>query len=123
MKILIIEDEEVLAKVLREKLEKADFNVKISSDGEDVILDIKSWKPNVILLDLMLPKKDGLEILKELKEDKVLKKIPVIIVSNLDDGDSIKKGIKLGAADYFVKSEHPINEIVKKVKEVMIKNR
>ena len=123
MKILIIEDEEILAKVLKEKLEKANFDVKISIDGEEALLDVKNWKPNAILLDLMLPKKNGLDVLKELKEDNFLKNIPIIITSNLSDDDSIKKGIKLGADDYFVKSEHPINEIVEKVKSVMLEGK
>ncbi len=123
MKVLIVEDEEILAKVLKEKLEKANFDVKISIDGEEALLDVKNWKPNAILLDLMLPKKNGLDVLKELKEDNFLKNIPIIITSNLSDDDSIKKGIKLGADDYFVKSEHPINEIVEKVKSVMLEGK
>lgn len=123
MKVLIVEDEEILAKVLKEKLEKANFDVKVSIDGEEALLDVKNWKPNAILLDLMLPKKNGLDVLKELKEDNFLKNIPIIITSNLSDDDSIKKGIKLGADDYFVKSEHPINEIVEKVKSVMLEGK
>ncbi len=123
MKILIIEDEDVLAKVLKEKLEKAKFTVKISSDGDEAVLDIKNWKPNAILLDLMLPKKGGLEVLKEIKGDNSLKNIPVIITSNLGDDESIKKGLQLGAIDYFVKSEHPINEIIEKVKSAMLKGK
>jgi len=123
MKILIVEDEEILAKVLKEKLEKAKFDVKISVDGEEALADIKSWKPSAILLDLMLPKKDGFEVLKEIKGDDSLKNIPVIITSNLGDDESIKKGLKLGAVDYFVKSEHPINEIIEKVKLAILKGK
>jgi two-component system, OmpR family, response regulator VicR len=123
MKVLIVEDEDILARVLKEKLEKANFSIKISSDGEEALSDIKSFKPNIILLDLMLPKKDGFEVIKEMKEDITSKRIPIIIISNLGDDESVKKGLKLGAVDYFVKSEHPINEIVDKVKGAMLKGK
>ncbi len=119
MKILIVEDEDVLAKVLEEKFKKAGFSTKIATDGEDALDDIKNWKPDVILLDLMLPKKDGFEVLKGIEGDNV----PVIITSNLGDDESIKKGLKLGAVDYFVKSEHPVNEIIDKVKMVILKGK
>lgn len=121
MKILIVEDEEVLASVLAEKFEKAGFSVKIANDGEQALTLAKSFKPSVIALDLMLPKVDGFTFLKQLKEDDDLKRTPVVVMSNLADDDDIKNALKMGATDYFVKSNHPINEIVEKIKAVLLK--
>ena len=79
MKILIVEDEEVLVKVLQEKFEKENFTVKLVTDGELVLKLVKSFKPDLILLDIILPKKNGLEVLKELKSDPELQNIPVAV--------------------------------------------
>ena len=123
MKLLIAEDEEILAKVLREKFEKEKFTVVIVADGDAVIREVKSSKPDMILLDIILPKKDGLAILKELKASPETDKIPVIILSNLGDDEKIKEGLSLGADDYLVKTQHPINEVVEKVKELQLKGK
>ena len=123
MKILIIEDEDVLAKVLEEKFKKIGFTTKIAKDGEEATKMAKAFKPNLILLDLMLPKKDGFVVLKELKGDEFLKEIPVVIISNLEEDDNIKKGLAMGAVDYSVKSSHSINEIVDKLKSTFLKSK
>ncbi len=116
MKILIVEDEQVLSKVLKEKFDKAGFETKVSGDGEIAISDAKSFLPEIIVLDLVLPKKSGFEVLRSIKADPETKMIPVIVVSNLGEDGDIKQALSLGAKDYFVKSQHPINEIVEKVK-------
>jgi two-component system alkaline phosphatase synthesis response regulator PhoP len=121
MKILLAGDEEDLAKVLREKLEKEKFVVAATSDGAAVVSMAKSGKPDLIILDLILPKKDGLAVLQELKDDAEVKAISVIVLSSVDDDDKIKEGLDLGAADYLVKTQHPVNEIVDKVKDFMLK--
>jgi len=115
MKILIVEDEEALFNVLRERFANEGYEVGIAEDGEKAIIEARKFKPDIILLDLILPKKDGLSVLEELKADAELKAIPVIILSNLAEDDSIKKGLALGAQDYFVKTQHPIGEVVEKV--------
>lgn len=120
MKVLIVEDEEVLAKVFQEKLEKAGYEVQAASDGEIALSAAASFKPNVIVLDLLLPKKNGFEVLEALKKDQALKTIPVVVVSNLGEDNDIKRSLSLGAADYYVKSEHPINEIIEKIKNVLL---
>ena len=117
MKILIVEDEEVLARVLEEKFTDEKFNAQTVADGKKVLAAVKSFRPDIVLLDLLLPGKNGLEILAEMKETKLLETLPVIVLSNLDDDVSIKKALSLGAADYFVKAQHPIGEVVEKVKE------
>jgi DNA-binding response OmpR family regulator len=123
MKILVVEDEQVLAKVFEEKFQKARYEVKIAADGLTALELAKSFKPDVIVLDLVLPKKNGFDVLEDLKADDDLETIPVVVVSNLGEDDDIKKALSLGAADYFVKTQHPINEIVEKVKSVLIKSK
>jgi DNA-binding response OmpR family regulator len=120
MKVLIVEDEEVLLKVLKEKLEKSGYDVATAVDGEAALIRAKDSNPDVIVLDLLLPKKNGFEVLEELKKDEALKVIPVVVVSNLGEDNDIKRALALGAADYYVKSEHPINEIIEKIKHVLL---
>ena len=123
MKILIVEDEEILAKVLQEKFEKEDFKTVLAVDGELAISLAKSTRPNLIILDLILPKKSGFEGLKELKDDPELKTIPVIVLSNLGQDEEIKRALALGATDYLVKTQHPIKEVIEKVKGYLIESR
>lgn len=121
MKIAIVEDESILLKVLEEKFSKANFDVVIAKDGEVAMPVIKKSMPELIILDLILPKKDGFEVLKELKADPELKTIPVVVLSNLGQDEDIKRALQLGAEDYLVKTQHPINEVVDKVKKTLIK--
>lgn len=123
MKILIIEDEEILLRVLKEKLEEARFTVEIASDGEIALEMIKNFKPDLILLDIILPKKDGLTLLKEIKLDPEISNIPVFVISNLGEDDKIKTALKLGAIDYLVKTQHPINEVIDKIKDYLLKSK
>jgi len=120
MKILIVEDEQVLSKVLAEKFKRQKYDVQVVANGNDVASEAKNFAPDMILLDLLLPGKHGLEVLKELKADAETEDIPVIILSNLDNDEDIKKGLALGAVDYFVKSQHPINEVVEKVESYIV---
>ena len=116
MKILIVEDEAALSRVLQEKFQAEGFDAFIAQNGEAALTEAQKVNPDIIVLDLLLPKKDGFEVLGELKADADLKMIPVIVLSNLGEDENIKKAIYLGAADYFVKTQHPINEIIEKVK-------
>jgi len=116
MKILIIEDEEALSSVLKEKFETEGYFVSVAKNGEEGLALVDRAMPDIILLDLILPKLDGFQVLEALKADPDKKSIPVVVLSNLGEDDSIKRAILLGAADYFVKSQHPIKEIVEKVK-------
>lgn len=115
-KILIIEDELVLAKVLKNEFEVLDFDVKIVDDGNNALSTAKEYKPDIILLDLILPGKSGFSILEDLKIDVETQIIPVIILSNLDQASDIKKVFKLGAIDFLVKANNPLKEVVEKVK-------
>ncbi len=115
LKILIVEDDEVLLSVLSEKLEKIGFLVVSAMDGEAAMRVIQASHPNLILLDLLLPKKDGFAVLEELKSTPTLKTIPVIVLSNLDQDENLKRAFRLGVEDYIVKTQHTLNEIVEKV--------
>lgn len=121
MKIVIVEDEEIFLKVLKEKFERENFSVKTAENGEEALSVIKKSRPDIIVLDVILPKKDGFTVLKELKADADLKTIPVIMLSNLGQDEEIKKALRLGAIDYFVKTQHPIKEIVEKVRALLIR--
>src|SRR3989344_515758 len=121
IKIVLVEDDPFLSKVLAFRLGEENFNIVLAEDGEQAIKKIKSEKPELVLLDLLLPKKSGLEVLEEIKKDENTKKIPVIILSNLGQQTDINKGLQLGAVDYLVKANFGIKDIVEKIKEILIK--
>lgn len=119
MKITIVEDEEILLRVLKEKFENAKFDVSTAADGEQAMIVIREAQPDIILLDLILPKKNGFEVLQEIKSDPKLKSIPVIALSNLGQDEDIKKVLQIGAEDFIVKTQHPIDEVIEKVKTLL----
>jgi len=117
-KILIAEDEEVLLNVLKDRFEAEGWEVTTARDGEEAVESIKKIRPDLVLLDLLMPKKDGFEVLKEIRGDPEFKTLPIIVVlSNLGSDEDIKKALALGANDYFVKTQHPMSEIVEKAKK------
>jgi CheY-like chemotaxis protein len=118
-KVLIAEDDKFLSKVLSDKFTRKNYTAIIASDGIEAINKIKKELPDIVLLDLVMPNKNGFEILEEVKTDERYKKIPVIILSNLGQKSDLERGKKLGVVDYLVKSNTPINDIVKKVEEVL----
>lgn len=120
-KILLVEDDEVLSKVVYEELTDADFEVFQSFDGESGLLMAHEKQPDLILLDILLPKKDGFDILSDLKKSSETKDFPVIILTMLGSDDDIKRGLQLGANDYIVKSQHALPEIIEKVKTFFAK--
>lgn len=115
--IILIEDDEILSKVVYEELEDAGFNVLQAFDGEEGLKLATKKKSDLILLDILLPKKNGFEVLKELKGSSVTRNIPVIILTMLGGDEDIKKGLKMGADDYIVKSQHAVSEIIEKIKD------
>lgn len=117
-KILIAEDEKPMARALELKLNHSGFETKVVGDGEAAWEAIKKEKFDLILLDLMMPKMDGFEVLKSLKEKK--DNTPVIIASNLGQDDDAQKAKSLGAKWYFVKSDTSINKIVDYVVATLI---
>jgi DNA-binding response OmpR family regulator len=121
-KVLVVEDERVLLNVLKEKLEDDGWDVDTALDGVKAISKIKKGGYDLILLDIMLPKKNGFEVLKFIKKEAV-SDVPVIILSNLGSDEDIKKAMSLGATDYFVKAQHPIGEIVDKAAKYKLSDK
>lgn len=113
--ILIIEDEAFLAHALRDNLHAAGYAASIVFDGEEALKRIAEERPDLILLDLLLPKQDGFFVLKKLKENAEWAKIPVVILSNLGEDAIIKRALDMGADDYLVKSQHSIDEVMNKI--------
>jgi len=120
-KILLVEDEKGLSEMYKTKFEMENYELVQAFDGKDGLEKAKTMNPDIILLDIILPKLDGFLVLKELKSDDKLKEIPVLLLTNLGQEDDIKKGKKLGADGYFVKANHNPAEIVDKVKEQLNK--
>lgn len=116
-KILFIEDEFGLQKTLGEFLRKNGYEVISALDGETGLRLAKEKLPDLVLLDLILPRKHGLDVLKELKDDKKTKDIPVIILTNLESLEDVQKAIELGATTYLVKANYSLEEVVEKIKE------
>jgi len=123
IKILIVEDEDSLLNLYEVKLIKEGFEVITCTNGEDGIAQAIEHKPDLILLDILMPKVDGYGMLKEIKNLPDTKKIPVIIFSNLSQKEEIEKGFKLGAEDYIVKTSVTPEELASKVKEFLKKHK
>jgi DNA-binding response OmpR family regulator len=118
-KVLITEDDKFLSKIYFQKLEGAGLEVELAVDGDDAIEKMKSIKPKLVLLDLIMPRKNGFEVLKIAKEDEELKNIPIIIFSNLAQESDIEKGKKLGAVDYIVKGDTPFSVILETINKYL----
>jgi len=115
-KILIIEDDKFLRELIAKKLTEEGFETTEAIDGEEGIKKIKEEKPDLVLLDLILPEIDGFEVLSRIKEDPAIASIPIIILSNLGQREDIEKGMKLGAVDYLIKAHFTPGEIIEKIK-------
>ena len=115
-KTLIVEDDVYLSDVYRTKFEKEGYEVKVSSDGESGVKTAIEWRPDIILLDIMLPKMDGFDVLEELKNHAETKSIPVIMWTNKSDSTEAERAKKMGATEYLVKVYHTPTEIVDKIK-------
>jgi len=118
-KILFIEDEATLQKTFGDILGQAGYKMISALDGETGLRLVRTEKPDLILLDLILPKVHGFEVLKKLKENPETKKIPVIILTNLEGMEDIEKAIELGATTYLVKTQYTIEEVIDKVKKAL----
>jgi len=105
LKIIIVDDEQALVKMYSSALEMAGFEVISASDGKMAIETINKEKPDAILLDIIMPQINGLDVLKQLKEKEETKKIPVFLLTNLPEESALSKANSLGAEDYFVKAQ------------------
>ena len=119
-KILVIEDEATMRESLEDFLTNSDYEVKGASDGEMGLELIRSFSPDLILLDIILPKKDGFEVLQSLKAERGDKiDIPVILLTNIGGMESVQKALDLGATTYLVKADYQLNEILEKIQKIL----
>jgi len=114
-KILIVEDDIMLNKIYQTKLSLLGYQALAAYDGEEGLAMMKAHQPHLVLLDLMLPKKNGFEVLEAAKQGMATSHIPVIILSNLGQESDIRKGVELGAADFLVKSNVKLEAVVDKI--------
>jgi len=118
-KILFIEDESALQKTFGEILSQEGYEMIPALDGETGLKMAKTKKPDLILLDLILPKVHGFDVLRQLKEDPETKEIPVIVLTNLEGIGDVDKAIGLGATTYLVKAQYTLEEVLEKIKKAL----
>ncbi len=118
-KILIVEDDKFLRELIVKKLTSEGYEVPEAIDGEQGVKKIEEEKPDLVLLDLILPGIDGFEVLAQIKKNPELSQIPIIILSNLGQKEDIEKGLNLGAVDYLIKAHFTPNEIIEKLKKIL----
>jgi two-component system alkaline phosphatase synthesis response regulator PhoP len=118
-KVLIVEDEEILLTALSEELRQEGFEVVGAKDGVEGVAKAASEQPDLVLLDLVMPRLDGIGALKQMKSQDKTKEIPVVILTNLSDYDKISDALSLGAMDYLVKANYRLEELVTKIKTVL----
>jgi DNA-binding response OmpR family regulator len=119
IKILLVEDDSFLLSMYATKFELENFNVVTAEDGEKAVRIASKEAPDIILLDIILPKLNGFEVLKHLKADKTTANIPVILLTNLSQKDEIDRGLSMGAKDYLIKAHFMPSEILEKIKKVL----
>ena len=117
--ILIIEDDKFLRELIVRKLKEEGYQTIEAGEGEEGLEKVKKEKPDLILLDLILPGMDGFEVLGKIKEEPSLSSIPVIILSNLGQSEEVEKGLKMGAKDYLIKAHFTPGEIIEKINNVL----
>jgi len=118
-KILLIEDDPFLSDIYTAKLKDAGFEVEVMTEGDAVISKITEKKPDLVLLDIVLPHLDGWEVLKQIKETSSLKDLKVIILSNLGQKSEVEKGLNLGAVKYLIKAHYTPTEIAEEIKKII----
>lgn len=116
-KILIVEDEEIMYSLLQKKLSQEGYEVSVAKDGEEGLTKMKEEKPDLILLDIIMPRKSGFEVMEEMKKDRDLRDIPVIVISNSGQPVELDKAKELGAKDWLIKTEFDPQEVIQKVKK------
>ncbi len=119
-KILLVEDDPLMVRMYQRKLVNDGYETVVAVDGEEGLVKVRSFRPDLVLLDIMMPKLNGLQVLERLKSDPTTAKTPVIILTNLGGTqDDIERGLELGAVAYLVKSAYRPDEVIAKVKEIL----
>jgi len=121
-RILVVEDDKFLRELITQKLAKEGYEVMEAIDGEEGVKKTKEEKPDLVLLDLILPGIDGFEVLTRIREGSDPSSTPVIILSNLGQKEDVERGLKLGATDYMIKAHFTPGEIIEKIHKIFGNN-
>ena len=116
---MIVEDDALIARLYQRAFSFDNYEVEVVTDGKLALEMLKKFKPDLVLLDIMMPRMSGYDVLKAIKSDTSFRKIPVVMLTNLSDKDSVNKSMEKGAAKFIVKGEHKPRDIVRMVKEVL----
>ena len=119
VKVLLIEDDRFLRELIAQKLEREKFQVMQAVDGEEGLRKLGEQKPNIVLLDLILPGLSGFDVLKKIKEDSANASMPVVILSNLGQREDVERGLSLGASDFLIKAHFTPQEIIVKIQGIL----
>lgn len=120
-KVLIIEDEQFIREIYKRQIEKAGYSVDGYGNGKEGLLALQQNHYDLVLLDIMLPDLNGLEILKEAKQNSATKDVPIILLTNLGQDEIIKEGFKLGAQSYLIKASYTPDQVVQEVQNILNK--
>jgi DNA-binding response OmpR family regulator len=118
-KILIVEDDNLIADMYASKFRRAGYEIDLAKDGQEAITKVKNNKPDLVVSDVVLPNKDGFEILRAIKNDPELKSIKVIMLTNLGEPENIKKGLESRADANLIKAHSTPSQIVEKIEEIL----
>jgi len=118
-KILLVEDDVFMLELLSEKLRKSGFDVSVATNGEECLKILESLKPDLVLLDVVMPKLDGFDVLRRIKSSQDSSSVPVVILSNLGQKEEIERAMSLGAKDYIIKANFTTKEIVEKLNSIL----
>ena len=121
MKVLVVEDDKFLVNAYRVKFEKMGYEIKIALDGVEALEVLGKWRPDVVILDLVMPKMDGYEFLEKMRAIPEYEKIPVLIASNLGQNEDLNKAKEMGANNYVIKGNLSLSELVIKLEELIPK--
>lgn len=116
-KILLIEDEELIYNLLERKLEQEGYQVAVGKDGIEGLEKMRGERPDLVLLDIVMPKKGGFEVMEEMRKDENLRNIPVVVISNSGQPVELDKAKELGARDWLIKTEFDPQEVIEKVRK------
>lgn len=117
--ILLVEDDPFVIDIYTKKLKEAGFSIEAAQDGQEALKKIKEKKPDLLILDIVLPNIEGWELLREIKTDSKLKDLKVVVLSNLGQKNEVEKGIKLGAIKYFIKAHYTPTQVAKEIKKIL----
>lgn len=118
-KILVVEDDEFLSSLIKNRLLRENFEVQVAKDGEETIEILKTYHPDLVLLDIILPRKLGFEVLEEIRANPRLSHLPFMVLSNLGQDSDIQRAKELGAVDYFIKAKILIDDLIRRIKSFL----